>query len=170
MPSVDRFRCALEIARGLAWRRGLWRKMSVREQKLESRIKRLVGDILLRGLADPRIDGLISVTQVRVTPDLRQARVFVSVFAAPAATVMEGLAAAQRHVQRQVARGLSLRVAPQLSFHLDESLKRQGRMLALLAGRQPPPDPPVVDDGPTEALPPAGSTLGSIPEGKETEP
>ncbi len=167
---MDCFRCASEGARGSVWRKGLGRKMGVREQKLESRIKRLVGDILLRGLADPRIDGLISVTQVRVTPDLRQARVFVSVFSAPAATVMQGLAAAQRHVQRQVARGLSLRVAPHLSFHLDESLKHQGRMLALLAGRPPPSDLPVLDDSPTAALPPAGSTLGSVPEGKETEP
>ena len=133
--------------------------MGVSEQKMESRIKRLVGDMLLRGLSDPRLEAMISVTHVHLTPDLREARVFVSILSdVPTATVMQGLQAAQQRVQRQVARGMHMRSAPRVSFHLDESLKQQGRTLALLDQLQS-----VGPTAPPEHGRPGGSIASSGP-------
>jgi ribosome-binding factor A len=103
----------------------------VRQLKVASQIQRVVATVLLRDIADPRVDGLVSVTRVEVTPDLREARVFLSVLggARTPATVLEGIESAGRHIQREVADGLALRYAPRLSFHLDESLKKQAEIL-----------------------------------------
>ena len=87
--------------------------------------------VLLRDVADPRVDGLVSVTRVQTTQDLREARVFLSVLggARTPATVLEGIQSAARHIQKEVAEKLTLRFAPHLSFHLDESLKKQAEIL-----------------------------------------
>jgi ribosome-binding factor A len=104
---------------------------SVRQLKVASQIQRIVAMVLLRDVADPRVDGLVSVTRVQTTPDLREARVFLSVLggARTPATVLEGIQSAARHIQTEVAENLALRFAPRLSFHLDESLKKQAEIL-----------------------------------------
>jgi ribosome-binding factor A len=104
---------------------------SVRQLKVASQIQRIVAMVLLRDVADPRVDGLVSVTRVQITPDLRDARVFLSVLGGSRtpATVLEGIHSAARHIQAEVAENLALRFAPRLSFHLDESLKKQAEIL-----------------------------------------
>jgi ribosome-binding factor A len=104
---------------------------SVRQLKVAAQIQRIVAIVLLRDVADPRVDGLVSVTRVQITPDLRDARVYLSVLggARTPATVIEGIQSAARHIQGEVAQGLALRFAPRLSFHLDESLKKQAEIL-----------------------------------------
>ena len=61
--------------------------------------------VLQRDVADPRIDGLVSVTRVEVTPDLREAKVYLSVLGGhrTPATVLEGIKSAGRHIQAEVA-------------------------------------------------------------------
>jgi len=104
---------------------------SIRQLKVASQIQRIVAMVLLRDVADPRVDGLVSVTRVEVTSDLREAKVFLSLLAGtrPPATVLEGIKSAGRHIQAEVAENLALRYAPRLSFHLDESLKKQAEIL-----------------------------------------
>ncbi|MCL2647299.1 MAG: 30S ribosome-binding factor RbfA [Phycisphaerales bacterium] len=103
----------------------------IRQQKIASQIQKLVAMTLLKEIADPRIDGLISVTRVDVTPDLREARVHLSFLnnKRPPATILEGINSAGRHIQSEVAKGLTMRFVPRLSFHLDESLKREAEIL-----------------------------------------
>ena len=103
----------------------------IRQQKVASQIQKIVAMTLLKEIADPRVDGLISVTRVDVTPDLREAKVHLSVLGnkRPAATVIEGIKSAGRHIQSEVAKGLTMRFVPHLSFHLDESLKREAEIL-----------------------------------------
>jgi ribosome-binding factor A len=104
---------------------------SIRQQKVGSQIQRIVATVLLRDVGDPRVDGMISVTKVEVTPDLREAKVFLSVMGGkrPAATVLQGIKSAGRHIQGEVGEGLALRYVPRLTFVLDESLKKQGEIL-----------------------------------------
>jgi ribosome-binding factor A len=104
---------------------------SIRQQKVGSQIQRIVATVLLRDVGDPRVDGLISVTKVDVTPDLREAKVYLSVMGGkrPAATVLQGVKSAGRHIQGEVGEGLALRYVPRLTFVLDESLKKQGEIL-----------------------------------------
>jgi len=104
---------------------------SIRQQKVGSAIQRIVATVLLRDVGDPRVDGMISVTKVEVSPDLREAKVFLSLMGGkrPPATVLQGVKSAGRHIQSEVADGLAMRYVPRLTFVLDESLKRQGEIL-----------------------------------------
>ncbi|NNM87534.1 MAG: 30S ribosome-binding factor RbfA [Phycisphaerae bacterium] len=108
--------------------------MSVRQRKIESQIRRVASMVMLRDLEDPRITGIVSVTKVEITPDLREAKIYVSILSSsPEATVFQGLVHAQAFVQREVAKALSMRVVPHLSFVLDHSLKKQAEIDRLLA-------------------------------------
>lgn len=96
----------------------------------------------MRDVADPRISGLISITHVDLSPDMRQCRVSVSVLSqTPAATVMQGLNSACASLQRTLAKNLATRGVPALSFALDESLKKQSQILQIIQSVQG--EPPV---------------------------
>jgi len=104
---------------------------SVRQLKVASQLQRIVATVLLRDIADPRIDGLVSVTKVEITRDLREAKVYLSVLGGQRTpeTVLQGIKSAGRHIQSEAAEGLALRYAPRLTFVLDESLKKQAEIL-----------------------------------------
>ena len=116
----------------------------IRQQKIASQIQKIVAMTLIREVADPRVDGLISVTRVEVTPDLREAKVYLSVLGGKRTptTVIEGIKSAGRHIQSEVAEGLTMRFVPHLSFHLDDSLKREAEILKIIneANRKEPTD------------------------------
>lgn len=102
-------------------------------EQIASVLQRAVQAVLSRGLNDPRIKGLITVTSVKVAPDLINATVNVSIHPESAArTTMKGLEAAARHIRSQMARHVEMRRVPELAFKLDESLKKQAEVLAAL--------------------------------------
>jgi ribosome-binding factor A len=108
--------------------------MSRRTDQLASTIHRAVQGVLARGLNDPRVRGLISVTRVEVLQDMSEARVFVSILPEEATELsMHGLHHAAPHVQHAVAQQVPVRRLPQLVFRLDESLKKQARVDAAIA-------------------------------------
>ena len=86
-------------------------------------------------MKDPRIVGFVTVTGVEVTPDLRHARVFVSVMGSDAekAATFEGLASSASHLRSNLGRSLRLRVAPEIQFREDDSIARAARIESLLA-------------------------------------
>jgi ribosome-binding factor A len=90
--------------------------------------------ILEGELGDPRI-GLVSVTEVHMSPDGRSARVIVSVLGdeEEAARTMEGLLNARSYIRRELADHLRLRQAPELHFELDRSNQHGSRIEELLA-------------------------------------
>ncbi len=103
----------------------------------------------LRDLKDPRI-GLVTVTGVEVTPDLREATVYVSVLGGEKArkASLAGLASAHGVLQSRIGRELSLRRTPTLTFSYDEAVERGVNMTKLideLAASLPDPVPD--DDG-----------------------
>jgi len=104
---------------------------SVRQLKVASQLQRIVATVLQRDISDPRIDGLVSVTKVEISKDLREAKVFLSVLGGQRtpATVLQGIKSAGRHIQSEAAEGLAMRYAPRLTFVLDESLKKQAEIL-----------------------------------------
>ena len=107
------------------------------------RVDEAVKEVLSEGigdLKDPRI-GFVTVTGVRTAPDLRQARVFVSVLGSERKREqsLAGLAAAHGVLQARLARELRLKRTPQLAFEYDPSVERGVRMTQLideLAGDQ----------------------------------
>jgi len=95
-----------------------------------------VATFLAGAAKDPRIVGFVTVTGVDVTPDLRHARVFVSVMGTDAerAATFDGLASTAGYLRSRVGRSLRLRVAPEIQFREDESIARAARIESLLAG------------------------------------
>lgn len=133
--------------------------MSRRTEQLSSEIHKAVQAAIDRGLQDPRISGLITVTGVRITPDLKIAFVQVSILPADRQKLtMHGLESAARHLRREVGNKLSVRQMPELVFKLDESLKKQVEVLGAIAkaaedldrrgARAAPPQPGEPGPGP----------------------
>ena len=87
----------------------------------------------VRDLKDPRI-GLVTVTGVQVTPDLREATVFVSVLGGEKVrkATLAGLASAHGVLQARINRELSLRRTPTLAFEYDDAVERGVRMTKLI--------------------------------------
>jgi ribosome-binding factor A len=104
--------------------------MTYRKEQSESTLRRALGEVIEAGLADPRIQGLISVTSVRLSPDQRTAFVHVSVVPDEQAELtLYGLRHAAGHIQSLVAKKVRARQVPRLDFRLDESLKKQAEVL-----------------------------------------
>jgi ribosome-binding factor A len=100
------------------------------------RVNESIRQVLSEGigqLKDPRI-GFVTVTGVETSPDLRQARVFVSVLGAERKRVqtLAGLQAAHSVLQARLARELRLKRTPQLAFEYDPSVERGVRMSKLI--------------------------------------
>jgi ribosome-binding factor A len=92
-------------------------------------------------LKDPRI-GFVTVTGVETSPDLRHARVFVSVLGSEAkrAKTLDGLAAAHGVLQARVASELRMKRTPQLAFEYDPTVERGVRMTQLIDELAPDAD------------------------------
>ncbi|HEY6004027.1 MAG TPA: 30S ribosome-binding factor RbfA [Anaeromyxobacter sp.] len=90
--------------------------------------------LLARGLKDPRITGFVTVTGAKMSPDLKEIAVYVSIHAQEIERerTLEGLEAAATYLQREVARNLKLRHTPHLRFVYDESVERGDRIERLL--------------------------------------
>jgi ribosome-binding factor A len=104
-----------------------------RPQRLGQRILEEISELLVGELKDPRI-GLATVTGVRVTPDLRQALVGISVLGSEEEKkkTIEGLRAAATFIRHQLAERLDVRRVPELTFKLDDSAERAARIEELL--------------------------------------
>ncbi len=88
---------------------------------------------LLRTVKDPRVHGLVSITHVETTPDLRYAKVFVSVLdKSDVKEVVRGLKSAAGYLRRELGRSLSLRYTPELIFEEDSSIDKGTHILKLL--------------------------------------
>lgn len=88
---------------------------------------------LIRTVKDPRVTGLISVTRVETTSDLRFAKVFVSVLdKKDSDQVIKGLKSAAGYLRRELGRALSLRYTPELQFQRDDSIDKGAQILKLM--------------------------------------
>ncbi|MGN6797831.1 MAG: 30S ribosome-binding factor RbfA [Gaiellaceae bacterium] len=106
--------------------------MSERMRRVNEAVRGVVADGV-RELKDPRI-GLVTVTGVVVTPDLREATVFVSVLGNEKAreASLAGLRSAHGVLQARINRELSLRRTPTLAFAYDDAVERGVRMTKLI--------------------------------------
>lgn len=106
-----------------------------RAERVAEAIREEVATFLAEDAKDPRITGLVTVTGVDVTRDLRHAKVYVSVMGSDAerAATFDGLASVATHLRSRIGRALRLRLAPEISFHQDDSIARAARIESLLA-------------------------------------
>lgn len=97
-------------------------------------IEEVVGELLQREIRDPRVAGLTSVTRVEVTPDVRFAKIYVSVMGSEEERVatIRALEHATGFVRSKLGEELTIRHVPAVSFQLDRSLEQGDRVLALI--------------------------------------
>lgn len=107
--------------------------MKHRVERVSDRIQEEVSDLLLRQVRDPRIE-FVTVTGVKVSPDLELATVYVSVLGDAEArqNAMKALEGASGYVRRELAVRLGMRTTPAVRFMLDISWERGARVDALL--------------------------------------
>ena len=105
-----------------------------RPDRVAEAIREEVARFLADGVKDPRVRGLVTVTGVDVTRDLRHAKVFVSIMGDDAARVetFEGLEGLAAHLRGRVGRALRLRAAPEIQFKQDVSVAHAARIETLL--------------------------------------
>lgn len=109
---------------------------SVRLLKVGERVRHILSELLLRGeVHDDRLSAVtVSVTEVRMSPDLRQAKVFVKpLLGQDEDPVIKALQVNTAFFQREVATRLGLKFAPKLSFRADESFDEASRIEELLS-------------------------------------
>jgi ribosome-binding factor A len=107
--------------------------MNRRAAQLASAIDTGLREILSRGLHDPRVRGLITITDVQVSNDLEHADIGITVLPAEnQALALHGLRAAAQHLRRELESRVRARSIPALRFHLDETVRRQTDLLRAL--------------------------------------
>jgi ribosome-binding factor A len=107
-----------------------------RPDRVGEAVREEVAAFIARDAKDPRITGLVTVTAVEMTRDLRHASIYVSVMGTDEqrASTLEGLASTAAHLRSRVGRALRLQFAPEIVFKFDESVARAARIEHLLAG------------------------------------
>ncbi|UCC73114.1 MAG: 30S ribosome-binding factor RbfA [Gemmatimonadota bacterium] len=119
-----------------------------RTQRLGPLLKEEIARLLQREVKDARI-GMVTITDVEVTSDLKQATVYIQ---APGdesskAEAIEGLASAAGFIRSRIGRELRIRRTPELRFVLDRTQERAARIHELLAEVAEPDEPPEGEDG-----------------------
>ena len=113
-----------------------------RPDRVAEAIRVEVATFLNQEVKDPRIVGLVTVTGVDVSRDLRVATVYVSIFGSDSeqTATRDGLASVANHLRARVGRALHLRVAPEIVFKADESIARAARIETLLSQLKDAPE------------------------------
>jgi ribosome-binding factor A len=118
-----------------------------RLQRVNDLIREEISELLIHEVRDPRLGGLLSVTEVVTSPDLRHASVYFSVMGTEEEKrqAEKGLEAASGFLRRGLGERLSLRYTPELSFELDDSIERGSRLLELIKEVTPSDSPNEVE-------------------------
>ena len=104
--------------------------MSRRTDQVNQLLRQEISELLQRDIRDPRVGGLVSVTHVDVSPDLRRANAFVSVLGTEEdrAGTMAALSSARPFIRRELGRRLKLRTIPDIEFLDDRSMEDAQRL------------------------------------------
>ena len=104
-------------------------------RRVDEAVRQVIGDALANDLKDPRV-GFVTLTDVKTSPDLRHARVYVSVLGSPEEreASLDGLRSAHGFLQGRLARELRLKHTPELAFVDDDTTDRAFRVEHLLGG------------------------------------
>jgi ribosome-binding factor A len=107
--------------------------MSLRSSRVGEQMKKELSDIIGRKIKDPRI-GFVTVTDVQVSGDLQQAKVYISVLGdeEQRENTLKGLAKAKGFIRTEVGQRIRLRKTPEIIFEWDESMEYGNRINSIL--------------------------------------
>jgi ribosome-binding factor A len=93
-----------------------------------------LSDILFRNVKDPRISGVVSITDLEISQDYSIAKVYISVYGSDKEkeTTMEALVDNSSKIRREVGKRIKLRLTPEIHFYPDDSLERGSKITQLL--------------------------------------
>jgi len=94
-------------------------------------MKQEIADILMRKIKDPRI-GFVTVTDVEVSDDLRNAKVFVSVYGGDKEASLKGLRSASAFIRTELGRRMRMKFIPEILFRFDSTLEQGAHIMELL--------------------------------------
>ncbi len=108
--------------------------MSLRNERVRKTLMKEISDILLKEIKDPKISGLVSITDVEVSHDNSYAKVFYSVLSSDdkKEEIIEAIKKNTPKIRYEVGKRVRLRLTPELNFILDESLERGARITNLI--------------------------------------
>lgn len=110
------------------------RKNSIKNTRINQEVQRELSSLILREVKDPRIAPMTTVSDVYVAPDLKSAKIYISVLGDDNVKndTIKGLRSAAPFLRSSLARSLNLRNTPELQFILDDSIEYGVRMNHLI--------------------------------------
>jgi ribosome-binding factor A len=108
--------------------------MTRRTERLNHQIQTEISDLLRKHVNDPRLSGLISITRVDISRDLRDAKIYISAIGEQASReeILKGFNSAAGFLRRELAHRLNTRVTPLLEFVFDDSIERGVKLVSLI--------------------------------------
>ncbi|RPF55951.1 30S ribosome-binding factor RbfA [Aquisalibacillus elongatus] len=102
---------------------------NIRSNRVAEQMKKELGDILSRKIKDPRV-GFVTVTDVQVSGDLQQAKVFISIFGdeEKKEETLIGLAKSKGFIRSEIGNRIRLRKVPELTFEIDETIEHGNKI------------------------------------------
>ena len=129
--------------------------MRRRAQQISSTLQRELQKVMARGFNDPRIRGLITITKVELTDDLKNAKAYISVLPEERAELtMHGIKAATKRIRRDVMERIHMKEMPSLRFVYDHGMRDQQVISDLLASDPFRDKVPALPDEPAESVDP----------------
>jgi ribosome-binding factor A len=102
-----------------------------RAERVSDQMKHEIADILMRKIKDPRI-GFVTVTDVEVSDDLRNAKVFVSIYGGDKKQTLKGLESAAAFIRSELGKRMRMRFVPELLFRFDATVEQGAHIMELL--------------------------------------
>lgn len=101
------------------------KRTSIKNTRINGEVQKELSRIISREIKDPRIHVMTSVTQVMVTPDLKECKAYISVLGdeKSQADTLAGLNSAAGYIRRELARSINLRNTPEITFCIDQSIE-----------------------------------------------
>lgn len=103
-----------------------------RIRRLEQDTKLALSNIINYEVKNKEVDGLISVTDVRITPDQKYMTVFVSIFGKNSNKVLEGLNKSNGFIKNMLSNKVKFRIMPEITFKIDDSMEYGAKMDKLI--------------------------------------
>ncbi|MGQ3891525.1 30S ribosome-binding factor RbfA [Legionella sp. CNM-4043-24] len=110
-----------------------------RSDRVAEMLQRLLSQVIQQEIKDPRMPAFVTISAVKMSPDLGHAKVYFTVFNSDIALTAQILNAASSYLRSAIARSTKLRIVPQLHFVYDESIE-YGRRLGKLIDEVNPPE------------------------------
>lgn len=110
------------------------RKNSIKNTRINGEVQKALSEIIRTDLKDPRIHPMTSVVLAQVTPDLKFCKAYISVLGSEeqAQDTIRGLKSAEGYIRTQLAKKVNLRITPDVTFVLDQSIEYGVRMSRLI--------------------------------------